>query len=120
MEKTASQNQEEKFIKNGYAYRHFIQKRIWINVLFFGWIIGMPFITRGLDSKLFLGIYIVGAVVFYIPYMRTMFFHSWVCPNCKKDLPSKPQPYRYSTKDPKLVGECLYCGYDLTKAKKAQ
>ena len=28
--------------------------------------------------------------------------------------------YRYATKDPKLVGECLYCGYDLTKAKKDQ
>lgn len=120
MEKTVSQNNEEKSIKNGYAYRHFKKKRIWINILFFGWIIGMPPICGGLDNTFVLVIYIVGGITLYLLYMRYMFFKSWVCPNCKKDLPSKPQPYRYSTKDPKLVGECLYCGYDLTKAKKDQ
>lgn len=118
MQKTVSQEDDEKAIKKGYAYRHFRQKRIWINVCFFGWILLMPLITKGYHNTLVLVIYIAGALVLFLLYMRYMFFKSWTCPKCKAELPTKPQPYRYSTKAPKLVRECLYCGYNLTKTER--
>ena len=120
MTKIAEQVQEEKAIKKGYAYRHFKRKRIWINVLFGGWGIGMPLIPGALGNTLVLVIYIVVALGLYLLCMRYMFFKSWICPKCKAELPTKPQLYRFSTKDPELVSKCLYCGYDLTKNNKGE